>query len=161
MEPGSPALQADSLPSESSGKFIREEASTSRRFGGWEERTQTSGVLTPRFYKSSFLIWRCHGGFTLDYRIYLYLRKQRNKVFNDLSWHNNMYPLALFQGRERPSLRSSELVQVSPHSYHVSAEKTEAQRGEVIFPRLHSRSQTHICWIPTQNSNTTSYTVSC
>ena len=25
------------------------------------------------------------------------------------------------------------------------AEKTEAQRGEVIFPRLHSRSQTHIC----------------
>ena len=34
IEPGSPALQADSLPSESPGKSIREEASTSRRFGG-------------------------------------------------------------------------------------------------------------------------------
>lgn len=59
----------------------------------------------------------------------------------------HVYPLALSQGREGPRVRNSELVQVSPHPYHVSAEKTEAQRGKVICPRMHSRteSRTHIC----------------
>lgn len=48
-----------------------------------------------------------------------------------------MWLLAFSQGGEGPSLRSSELLQLS----HVSAEKTEAQRGGVICPRLHSRAE--------------------
>jgi hypothetical protein len=40
------------------------------------------------------------------------------------------------------------------HSYHTSAEKTEAQRGKAIFPRLHN-----ICWSLTQDPYTTTTTM--